>query len=36
VDSQAALTGDVQELSPGLQQLLGVGAVTGAVLVTAY
>lgn len=34
--NQAALAGHVQELAPGLQQLLGVGAVTGAILVTAY
>lgn len=36
VENQAALTGHVHELAPGLQQLLGVGAVTGAILVTAY
>jgi transposase len=35
-ENQAALAGHVQELAPGLQQLLGVGAVTGAILVTAY
>ncbi|MBO1741548.1 IS110 family transposase [Leifsonia sp. TF02-11] len=36
VENQAALAGHVHELAPGLQQLLGVGAVTGAILVTAY
>ncbi|WP_431278261.1 IS110 family transposase [Leifsonia poae] len=36
VENQAALAGHVQELAPGLQELLGVGAVTGAILVTAY
>jgi transposase len=35
-DNQAALAGHVQQLAPGLQQLLDVGAVTGAILVTAY
>ncbi|KQR52831.1 transposase [Leifsonia sp. Leaf336] len=35
-ENQTALAGHVQELAPGLQQLLGVGAVTGAILVTAY
>ncbi|WP_441781067.1 transposase [Leifsonia sp. 2TAF2] len=35
-DNQAALAGHVQELAPGLQKLLGVGAVTGAILVAAY
>lgn len=35
-ENQAALAGHVQELAPGLQKLLGVGAVTGAILVTAY
>jgi transposase len=35
-ENQAALAGHVQQLAPGLQQLLGVGAVTGAILVTAY
>jgi transposase len=35
-ENQAALAGHVHELAPGLQQLLGVGAVTGAILVTAY
>lgn len=35
-ENQAALAGHVQELAPSLQQLLGVSAVTGAILVTAY
>lgn len=35
-ENQAGLAGHVHELAPGLQQLLGVGAVTGAILVAAY
>lgn len=34
--NQAAIAGHVHEIAPGLQQLLGVGPVTGAILVTAY
>lgn len=36
VENQAALAGHVQKVAPGLQQLLGVGAVTGAILVSVY
>jgi transposase len=35
-DNQAALAGHVDELAPGLRELRGVGAVTGAILVTAF
>lgn len=35
-ENHAALAGHVEQLAPGLQQLLGVGAVTGAIVVAAY
>ncbi|MFF9563914.1 IS110 family transposase [Leifsonia sp. NPDC014704] len=35
-ENQAALSGHVHELAPGLQEILGVGAVTGAILIAAY
>jgi transposase len=35
-DNHAALSLHVSELAPGLQDLLGVGPVTGAILVAAY
>lgn len=35
-DNQAALAGHVDTLAPGLRELRGVGAVTGAILVTAF
>ncbi|WP_460633570.1 transposase [Leifsonia lichenia] len=36
VENQAALAAHVHELAPGLQQLLGVGAVPGAILMAGY
>lgn len=35
-ENHAALSGHVHQLAPGLQDLVGVGAVTGAILVAAY
>lgn len=35
-DNQAALANHVHELAPGLQEIRGVGPVTGAILIAAY